>query len=465
MGADQTVNDASKMLKFTDYAIRACGGLFLLVAIFSASKLSFDLPNMVRLTVFVAIPALLGLALARIVPLSFGSRLLLMLCIISAFVTFYGFEGWLRYQSISHLENTIEDLEEKTGVTYDRRDRVEVISNMRAQGKPAFPNNPRMFLPGAKEGSNVIWPIANRSNVQLVVCNEYGTYYIPNSDRYGQTNPDSVYDIKPTVAVLTGDSFAQGGCVDEHTAVQVRKKIPGTVNFGMVGAGPGLQYAMLKEYMGTVKPKFVFWLYFENDLSDFFDEMRHPVLRKYIADPSYSQNLANRQDEIDALIDDFMTGFEDKRSVSLLSHEQTSIKGFLLLRKMRQFFNLNLIGHRRFGNDLSVIKTVLPEFGRIMGRTRKMVAEQGGELVFVYLPSSIHFVPGAYTEREDHKLRDQVIDIVKELDIPVLDGKDAFNEVKNPQERYFWYVGSHYNQGGYGIIADLIVDHIESNTP
>ena len=150
------------------------------------------------------------------------------------------------------------------------------------------------------------YPLAGISNSHTVFCNESGQYSEFISDRYDFNNPDQVGDVGADL-VLVGDSFTHGACVNTgkdiagHIRSYTNKNV---VNLGYSGNGPLLELASLKEYASTIKPKHVFWLYYEgNDLVGQYDsdlqlEMRSETIFNYLKG-DLSQDLINKQEEID----------------------------------------------------------------------------------------------------------------------------------------------------------------------
>ena len=60
--------------------------------------------------------------------------------------------------------------------------------------------------------------------------------------------------------------------------------------------------AIVKEYVIKQKPKKVLWIHYEgNDLHDLTIENRNQFMRNYLQ-PNFSQDLANRVDEIDKVL-------------------------------------------------------------------------------------------------------------------------------------------------------------------
>ena len=74
------------------------------------------------------------------------------------------------------------------------------------------------------------------------------------------------------------------------------------ISIGKASNGPLIELAALKEYAEPLKPKIVLWLYYVNDFEDLNIEMQSSILRKYLNEDDYSQNLIFRQEEIDAVL-------------------------------------------------------------------------------------------------------------------------------------------------------------------
>ena len=71
-----------------------------------------------------------------------------------------------------------------------------------------------------------------------------------------------------------------------------------------------MSYSTLKEYFK--KSKNIIYLYYEgNDLHNLKNELRNKILKNYFDDENFSQNLKEKQSEIDRLLVDFID-LEDK---------------------------------------------------------------------------------------------------------------------------------------------------------
>ncbi len=75
-----------------------------------------------------------------------------------------------------------------------------------------------------------------------------------------------------------------------------------SISIGKGNNGPLLELAALKEYAEPLEPKIVLWVYSKNDLRDLETEIHSSILRKYLNEDDYSQNLISRQEEIDDVL-------------------------------------------------------------------------------------------------------------------------------------------------------------------
>jgi hypothetical protein len=153
-------------------------------------------------------------------------------------------------------------------------------------------------------------PLSWPADAILSGCNEgdQRQYPIFRTDRFGFNNEDWVYLWNREKAMLVGDSFAAGLCVHQEQSVQGVMRRSGLAAFstGIGGHGPLLSLAALTEYGSALKPRSVFWLYFDgNDIIDLRDrELTSSFLVQYLND-RFTQRLAERQGEVDRYWDGF----------------------------------------------------------------------------------------------------------------------------------------------------------------
>ncbi len=112
-----------------------------------------------------------------------------------------------------------------------------------------------------------------------------------------------MWNAETAIIAALGDSFTHGSCVERDLNLVGRMaefQKSSVLNLGMGGNGPLLMLATLVEYLPAVRPEAVLWVYYEgNDLPDLKFEKRFAVLHRYL-EPGSSQDLWERQSEIDA---------------------------------------------------------------------------------------------------------------------------------------------------------------------
>ena len=238
----------------------------------------------------------------------------LIISFLSLILSLYFFEGYLTIKR-QILERSLLDekilshklYQKQTGKRWDDRQMLGVYTDMKKTNKDivvnVFPNN---YI----NSDYSIFPLSGISNSLTVGCNENGYHRIFESDRYGFNNPDNEWNQKNIEYLLVGDSFTHGACLnrpyDISSVLRTLSK-KSVLNLGQVGNGPLIEYATLREYLNT-KVKKVLWIYWEgNDLIDLKREKKNDILKKYLSDQNFNQNLRFRQNEIDNVAKKIMT--------------------------------------------------------------------------------------------------------------------------------------------------------------
>ncbi len=344
-----------------------------------------------------------------------------------------------------------------SGSHYDTRSPYEVYLDYKNDGVDAVPSvRPNLFV--STNGvyvnkSKSLFPLAGVSGKTTIYCNEGGEYLIYQSDKYGFHNPNWVWDKGQVSWVLVGDSFTQGACVKtgEEIAGKIRvQRKHSVINLGLGGNGPLMELAGLKEYAELMKPEVVLWLYYEgNDLtSNLQRDLSSPLLMNYLSD-GYSQNLPNRQIEIDLKLKQYI-------ALAELSHEGILVQLEKSIQKMRGLRLLRL--RQRIGVDRRDIEfEVSPRFSEIMEKAKKRTTAWGGKLYFVYLPEYAR-----YTLKEEDqsgfRRRAEVLSIVRGIDIPVIDiHQKVFEKHPDPFSLFPFRSEGHYNAAGYSLVAQAIM--------
>jgi hypothetical protein len=386
----------------------------------------------------------------------------------------YSMADWLNYPSDRSSSAAVSRINEERSAraSFDTRTRLEVVHDLRDRGVQAFPDvfSAGLFQSTAKgvirsiftTDQDELLPLASLANVTTVFCNESGEYIIYESDEHGFHNPRGLWQGKPIEVVAVGDSFAHGACVPSNDGFvsRIRAHFPATVNLGINGDGPLTMLATLREYGAWLRPKIVLWFFYEGNDSRDLDgrEKYSPLLRNYL-DPSFSQQLIERQMEIN----EKLTAYLDRA----MQAEDTSVKleQFLKLQHLRRSL-MSLLGKPtgRDGlpgeliefletNAAPATKEDLDLFRAILDEARTSVAAWGGRMYFIYLPAWQRYrIPDLASQDREIVLR-----MVDAMDIPIVDIHEAFAKHPDPLSLFPSRRHAHYNVEGHHLVAQEVL--------
>ena len=353
----------------------------------------------------------------------------------------------------------------RLGVPFDNTGYLDKINELRDQGYDAWPAAfPTYWMSRYQDWivSGNVFPLSGVSNKKTVYCNENGQWTIYQADEHGFRNPLGSHDPgEAGTVVLVGDSFTDGACVQsgEDIAGSLRAILPEKrfLSLGYAANGPLLEYATLVEYATPLKPEVVFWLYFEgNDLYEIKREIADPTLRRYLTE-EFSQNLINRQEELDMLLTSMIFKVEeDHVARSTLSFVAwfTRFLRIIRLTEIRTALK-RLIKPSQTRQDFSIPPPDLA-FEKILISAKNLVSTWNGRLIFVYLPSWFRYGDSNYLLREDDFYRGEVLTIVRDTGIEIVDMHDSFSEHNDPLSLFPFRVHGHYTAEGYRRIAHEI---------
>ena len=379
--------------------------------------------------------------------------------LIEAGFTFIG----LNHQYLDDLKRYSES--RKQGLNYDMRTKREVLEDLIEQGEDAVPTvHGSAILAHIKTNNqdfNHIFPLGGVSNKTTVYNNESGKFMIYKSDRYGFNNPDNQWDSKPVEWLLLGDSFTHGSAVQpgQEIAGQLRSiTSKHAISLGIGGNGPLLEYASLVEYGKKLKPKKILWIYYEwNDFEDLQDEKVNPLLLQYMKD-GFSQNLINRQKEIDIKLEQFISQAEHKFNTKL--YKTRWIRLYSIRSFLSYYFSNNNYDYTNFDNiDIDADDSM---FYKILNKAKEEVAVWEGELYFVYLPAYWRYKNNPIPHDRFRK-KAEVIDLVKQLDIPIIDiHQEVFANHPDALSLFPFRSDAHFTSEGYRKVSMAIVKGIKN---
>lgn len=403
------------------------------------------------------------------------------LCLAAVAVGLYLAEAYFAYETYDIELGTGERVRRAAiaaGADWDERSKVEILRDLRADGKDAFP----AFAPsvywdddGLPYKGGRLMPFTGVSGAWTVFCQEMGPWMVYQADEHGFNNTGGLYQPDMLQAVLIGDSFAHGACVPEGEDIAGVMRRAGhlTMSLGIGGTGPMTYLAVQREYARPLRPRTVFWIYYAVDIRDPISEEHSAILRRYLDDPTYNQNLINRQPELDA----FMRSFLDNEFAQRLDQlrkrrsDRTQLilnrlirEGLVLTRvreRLRNMGGRDVVTEGREEEKLNLLK-------RILTRAKAEAESWGGRFVFVYIPDWYAYAAqyDTYGIKIDDNflLRQDVLKLVASLDIPIIDIQgEIFDKEKDPLALYNWRMYGHYTPEGYRLIGERLSKWLEGN--
>lgn len=187
---------------------------------------------------------------------------------------------------------------------------------------------------------------------------------------------------------------------------------------------------------------------------DLQNESTNKILKKYVEDQSFYQNLKKRQNEIN-----FLANEKLQLEISRLQKNKTEV----LKKKNNLYYELY-----RFLKLYNTRNILIPpkakegyEFEKIAYLMKYFVKKNDSKLFFIYLPEYNRYYLQDY-KNENYK---KVKNIIEKLDIPFIDiNSEVFLKENNPLDLFpFGLRGNHYTKEGYNKVGKFIANFIEKN--
>ena len=384
--------------------------------------------------------------------------------ILSTIFSFYLIECFLLVSGLGDRKtNTRGDrfmqIKLKKNPNFDTRTRIEIYEDMKIKNRDiVLAIYPKLFL---KDTNQQFFQLSGISNKKTILCNASGQYVIYQSDRYGFNNPDKEWDKKQVAFFIVGDSFIQGYCVNERDTIggNIRKKIEvgAVLSLGYGNNGPLIELATLREYLPLTNTKKVLWFYKESrdkkSNGRLNREINNFILQNYLNNKEFSQNLPLKQNEVDTKLKKIL----QKGSLGIQQRAKTNS----LLRIIKLSFLRRYTLERLNAPPVPSLNVILEKFAEIISLSKSFTEKQNAKFYFVYLP---HYPRYKNTKNNTNDFRNygKVINIVKNLDIPIIDiNKELFLTLEDPLSLYPFRLEGHYNELGYRLVTETILKKID----
>ena len=210
-----------------------------------------------------------------------------------------------------------------------------------------FENKIKQFI-NNKINSNKKIPFRGPINSLSLGNNEAGKREIIINDKYGFKNSNEIYKQNIDIMIL-GDSFTEGVPFNNNDDIAGKimfKTNYNVGNFGVNGTGPFMSLAITKEYASRLKPKNVFYLFYEgNDLRDMMFEEK-TFLKKYLND-DFSQDLFDSNEKVGEFLKDYENIFYEilpfKMENGRIANKKIIMKKISFKEKIKDFLELNTL--------------------------------------------------------------------------------------------------------------------------
>ena len=378
----------------------------------------------------------------------------------SILLSLYLCEGYLSFLKYKNsLESRVKIYEKITGKKYDTRSLLEVYTSEKKNKEIALRYSPKILLERRDDeiGNMNLFPLSGISNIKTIFCNEEGFYSSYVSDRYGFNNPDEVWNQDEIDTIIIGDSFVHGMCVnrpDDIPSVIRNLTKKNIISLGYRGNGPLIEYATLREYLN--KPvKNIIWVYYENDLIDLHNELKNEILRNYIENNNFSQDLLSKQKKINILNKTLVENLYKIETNTVIQNKKDMKIKYKIIKFIR-FNELKNLLISKFNTDQkNEISLPYNEFQKILEKVKQITLNKNINLYFVYLPRN------NYLSKENNPQYKKIIKIIQELNIDLIDlQKDFFEKINNPTKYYTFNIGPHLNIIGYKEVSKFIFEKI-----
>jgi hypothetical protein len=346
-----------------------------------------------------------------------------------------------------------------------------------------------------------VFPLGQVADLPTIMCREGARPFAEfEADERGFNNPKGIWG-KPVEIMFIGDSMTYGACLPnrDHFVAQIRERFPSTLNLGAGGLGPLIELAQIRELVPKTKPKFIFYMYDENNdlysihpaaVPDIVLEYRNPILRKYLADDQFSQRIYERQSEINTALKEVV----DKAIASGLA-ERTLVKS--LLRPLGLPFTraglasspqpiepaapgpnapgIGLGQHSGQTNTSEAGPAIVQVpaaagqdarvdyfevFEEAFSKMVQVSREAGAKFVFVNIPAYQTVCDGI-----DHPWKRRVLDFVQKSGVDFIDLERDFRNADKTIGRDELFAvppcGGHFSERGYKIIGDRLLQYLE----
>ena len=412
---------------------------FGIIALFGINKILFlDNKNEFYYYIYVLVALINFIFFLVIFFKNIKIKFFLSISYISFFILFYFIEILLVYTAQPSTTFEMYEIYKKQNYNFVPHYRQRLFDT----------NNPNSGFPGK------IYTLGGISKVGLVMTNENGFYPMTYHDQFGWTNLEVNYDNFDVA--LIGGSFVEGWSVkqEDNIVSNLKSKNINAISLAFAANGPMVMFATFKEYVMPFKPKKIIWFYSDDDLIEMQKNLDNKYLLKYLKDDSFSQNLIQRQNEIDTLMTNYaLKNWEIQKRTHVRKYNYKRMIKLSNIRQKLKFYNKESKEKRIYEKaSVEINQETFQTYNLIIKKTKEIANLWEAELYFVYIPSKYKFESYEFKD-EFNKNLEIVLSMAKTNNIPILNLEERIIEKsKEPISLY----SNHFNREGYKFAADQI---------
>ena len=386
---------------------------------------------------------------------------------------------------VAEVALRLADIPKSFSYSEDVTERLEKNIELLDAGERAQPMVPYSLMLQESLKPGVPLFLSGYPDVKTVYCREDEALTVYQADENGFRNQPGMYRGSDTFdAVLLGDSFAHGACVDDgHTIADQLRQITdmSVYNLGYGGTGVAQNIGAYIEYATPKQPKNAVWLLLEgSSISRLLnDERRIPLAAAYTNEQSRQDLPARLQQKRDVLgkiveRETMQLALNAVRGDlgsggALRAGKGTKFKSLIDpiygSRIFKLFFNIEnaLIRSAKPGGKVPVcerLREARPILEEAFRYLQAQSREAGGNLYVGLIPSA-RFLTTAYPDCEYEMFKE----LTARLDVPFIDLVAAISAQPEPVSLYAQrarWSSNHFNRKGYKFVAEQIADKLRS---
>ena len=310
-----------------------------------------------------------------------------------------------------------------------------------------------------------IYPLAGVSNKKTILCRNAHKTIFYESDKYGFNNPNFVWDNQEIKNVVIGSNFAHGACVERKNNITsklslLQNSIHLNLSYGKYG--PLIKLAALREYSGQFKIENILWFTSIDSLTtDLNGELKSVILNKYLNEAKFSQNLKEKQKEIDNFVaksieketEDHMATYIENLKEQNLNYRNR----FLKLHTLRRYIlDLNFLNK---DNNKTREIVINKNFTKTLKQVTNLPWLKESNIYIIFSPTYEDFENETYNDysvllkKISKKNNFNFIDLKKKIEEKEINYLKLFN----PPESIYKSI---HNEIGHKVIAEIINENI-----